>query len=637
MDRSRLESVAVAELSDASGLITGADAMLPPSVQAPAMPAAPAPAPAPIPLATAAELRQHHSQLVRLGLASHPPHARRLLAFLAARGDLPYAARLLAHHPDPHPALLNPLLASLPPRHAADLLALMLSLPLRPDHFTFPRILPAAPLHLVAQLHALLLKLGFGSHAQSLNALLAAYLANARPDLASRLLRAASSRALLDVVSWTTMVGGLCRLGLVDAAREVFDAMPERNLVSWNAMMSGYVKAGRFLDALEVFDEMRALGVKGNGFVAATAVVACTGAGALARGREVHRWVERSGIVMDEKLATAVVDMYCKCGCVEEARQVFEALPSKGLTSWNCMIGGLAVHGRCEEAIELFGRMEREGVAPDDVTLVNVLMACAHAGMVSEGRHYFDHIVRRHGIELKMEHYGCMVDLLGRAGLLDEAKEVIDGMPMEPDVGVLGALFGACKIHGDVELGEAIGWRVIELDPQNSGRYVLLANLLASAGRWEDVAKVRRLMDERGVSKEAGQSVIEVDGEVCEFQCGGLRHAQAEEIYAMAKDMMRRIGEEGYVPDTRDVLHDIEEEEKETPLLYHSEKLAIAFGLLRTRPGDTMRITKNLRVCRDCHEATKFVSRVFEREIVVRDRTRFHHFKDGKCSCKDYW
>ncbi|CAL5043634.1 unnamed protein product [Urochloa decumbens] len=600
---------------------------------------APALAPTPIPLTTIAELRQHHSQLVRLGLASHPAHARRLLSFLARDPDshFPYAARLLAHHPDPHPALFNPLFSALPSRHAARLLALMLSLLLPPDHFTFPRLLPGAgPLHLVAQLHALLLKLGFHAHTQSLNALLAAYLANARPDLASRVFSGGGARGALDVVSWTTMVGGLCKLGLVDGAREVFDAMPERNLVSWNAMMSGYVKSGRFLDALEVFDEMRERGVEANGFVSATAVVACTGAGALARGREVHRWAERSGVEMDEKLATAVVDMYCKCGCVEEARRVFEALPAKGLTTWNCMIGGLAVHGRGQDAVELFGRMEREGVAPDDVTLVNVLTACAHTGMVSEGRRYFDHIVQRYGIVPKMEHYGCMVDLYGRAGRLDEAKRVIDDMPMEPDVGVLGALFGACKIHGDVDLGEAIGWRVIELEPQNSGRYVLLANLLASAGRWEDVARVRRLMDERNVTKEAGRSVIEVDGEVCEFQCGSLRHPQAEEVYAMANDMMRRIGAEGYVPDTRDVLHDLAEE-KETPLLYHSEKLAIAFGLLRTKPGDTMRITKNLRVCRDCHEATKFVSRVFEREIVVRDRNRFHHFKDGKCSCKDYW
>jgi pentatricopeptide repeat protein len=592
----------------------------------------PDPTPAPIPLNSIVELQQHHSQLVRLGLASHPAHAHCLLAFLARdpAAHLPYAARLLTHHPDPHPALFNPLFA-------ARLLAVMLSLPLPlpPDHFTFPRILPAAPLPFVLQLHALLLKLGFHSHTQSLNALLAAYLANARPDLASRVFHASASRTL-DVVSWTTMVGGLCKLGLVDEAREVFDGMPERNLISWNAMISGYVKAGRYLDALEVLDEMQALGLEGNGFVATSAVVACTGAGALGRGREVHRWVEQSGIEMDEKLATAVVDMYCKCGCVEEAWCVFQALPVKGLTSWNCMIGGFAVHGGGEDAVRLFTRMENEGVVPDDVTLVNVLTACAHAGMVSEGRYYFSHIVQRYGVKPKMEHYGCLVDLYGRAGLLDEAKQVIDDMPMDPDVGVLGALFGACRIHGDVNLGKAIGWRVIELDSQNSGCYVLLANLLASVGRWEHLARVRRLMDERNVSKEAGWSVMEVGGEVCEFQCGSLRHPQAGEVYAMVRDMMSRIGAEGYLPDTRDVLHDVVEE-KVTPLLYHCEKLAIAFGLLHTRPGDTMRIAKNLRVCRDCHETTKFVSRVFEREIVVRDRNRFHHFKDGKCSCNDYW
>ncbi|KAM0914359.1 hypothetical protein ACQ4PT_011557 [Festuca glaucescens] len=592
----------------------------------------------PIPITTISELKQHHSQLVRLGLASHPAHARRLLAFLVRDpARLPYAARLLAHHPDPHPALFNPLFASLPPRHAAAFLALMLSLPLHPDHFTLPQLLPAAPLPLAAQLHALLLKLNFHSHTHSFNALLSAYLANGRADLASRLFGGSSLSPALDVVSWTTMVGGLCKLGLVDDARELFDAMPERNLVSWNSMITGYIKAGRFLEALEVFDQMRALGVEGNGFVATSAMVACTGAGALARGREVHRWAEQSGIQMDEKLATAVIDMYCKCGSVEEACRLFQALPAKGLTSWNCMIGGLAVHGRCKDAIELFHQMERENVAPDDVTLVNLLTACAHTGMVSEGRHYYNYIVQRYGIEPKMEHYGCMVDLFGRAGLLDEAKKLIDDMPMEPDIGVLGALFGACKIHRDVDLGEAIGWCVIDLDPQNSGRYVLLANLLASAGRWADVAKVRQLMDKRNVSKEAGRSTIEIEGKDCEFQCGSLCHPQEKDIFAMAKDMMRKIRLEGYVADTSDVLHDITDEAKETSLLYHSEKLAIAFGLLHTRPGDTMRITKNLRVCRDCHEATKFISRVFEREIVVRDRNRFHHFKDGMCSCKDYW
>ncbi|KAF0901736.1 hypothetical protein E2562_006202 [Oryza meyeriana var. granulata] len=594
-------------------------------------------APAPIPITTISELRQHHSQLVRLGLASHPAHARRLFAFLARDpAHLPYAARLLAHHPDPRPALLNPLFATLPPRAAAALLALMLSLPLAPDHFTFPRLLPAAPLPLAAQLHALLLKLNYHSHTQSLNALLAAYLAGARHDLASLLFRTSSCGAL-DVVSWTTMVSGLCRLGLVDDAREVFDGMPERNLVSWNSMITGYVKTGRFLHALELFDEMRALGVEGNGFVATSALVACTGDCALARGREVHRWVEQSGIEMDDKLATAVVDMYCKCGCVDEAWRVFDSLPTWGLTTWNCMIGGFAVHGRCDDALALFRQMETAGVAPDDVTLLNVLTACAHAGEVSEGRRYFDHIVESHGIEPKTEHYGCMVDLFGRAGQLDEAKKVIDEMPMEPDLTVLGALLGACKIHGDINLGEAIGWRVIDLDPHNSGRYVLLANLFAGAGRWDDVAKVRQLMDERNVSKEAGRSLIEFDGEACEFRCGSLCHPLSSEIYAMAVDMVRRIKAEGYVADTGEALHDLTEEDKVTPLLYHSEKLAIAFGLLRARPRETLRITKNLRVCRDCHEATKYISRVFEREIVVRDRNRFHHFKDGMCSCKDYW
>lgn len=295
------------------------------------------------------------------------------------------------------------------------------------------------------------------------------------------------------------------------------------------------------------------------------------------------------------------------------------------------------MHGKGEAAIELFEKMQRDMVAPDNITFVNVLSACAHSGLVEEGQRYFQSMVEVHGIEPRKEHFGCMVDLLGRAGMLEEARKLISEMPMSPDVGVLGALLGACKIHGNVELGEHIGRIVIELEPENSGRYVLLANLYANAGRWEDVANVRRLMNDRGVKKVPGFSMIELEGVVNEFIAGGGAHPQTKEIYAKVDEMLKCIRSAGYVPDTEGVLHDLDEEEKENPLYYHSEKLAIAFGLLKTKPGETLRISKNLRVCKDCHQASKLISKVFDREIIVRDRNRFHHFKRGDCSCKDYW
>lgn len=446
-----------------------------------------------------------------------------------------------------------------------------------------------------------------------------------------------------DVVSWTTLIAGYSRCGCVDEAFRLFESMPEgeRSSVSWNAMIASYVQSNRFHEAFALFERMRDEKVELDKYLAASMLSACTGLGALNQGKWIHRYIDESGIELDSKLATTIIDMYCKCGCLEKAYQVFKELPrkDKGISSWNCMIGGLAMHGKGKAAIELFEEMHGERVAPDNITFVNLLSACAHSGLVEEGRHYFRRMTEAHGIEPRKEHYGCMVDLLGRAGMFEEAKEIIGNMPISPDAGVLGALLGACKIHRNVDLGEEIGESVIELEPNNSGRYVVLANLYANAGRWEDVAKVRKLMNDRGVKKAPGFSVIEFDGVVSEFIAGGRTHPESKEIYAKVDEMLERIRSFGYVPDADGVLHDLEEEEeeKENPLYYHSEKLAIAFGLLKTKPGEIIRISKNLRVCKDCHNASKLVSKVFEREIIVRDRNRFHHFRMGECSCQDYW
>lgn len=243
-----------------------------------------------------------------------------------------------------------------------------------------------------------------------------------------------------------------------------------------------------------------------------------------------------------------------------------------------------------------------------------------------------------HGIEPSKEHYGCMVDLLARAGRLGEAKKIMDEMPMSPDASVLGALLGGCKIHGNLELGEQVGKRVIELEPGNSGRYVMLANIYACCGKWEQVPGARKLMDDRGVKKVPGFSVIEVEGTVNEFVAEGRDHPLAKaKIYAKVDEMLESIRLVGYVADTDGVLNDLVEEERENPLFYHSEKLAIAYGLLKTKPGETIRIAKNLRVCKDCHQACKLISKVYDCDIIIRDRNRFHHFCNGQCFCKDYW
>lgn len=581
------------------------------------------------------ELRQQHSQLVRLGLSSDNDAVGRLLRFcaLSPAGDLPYAFRLSQLLPCPDAYIFNTLLRSPSLPSPLLLYSRMLLRSVHPNRFTFPSVLKslssagdAQSLAACRQVHAHVLKLGFQPDACSQNNLINLYFTCAFPADARRVFDRMPNR---DVISWTAMITGLCRLGLVDDARDLFDQMPRRSSVSWNAMISGYVRNQSFHRAFQLFHQMRSHGLEPDKFAAASMLAACAGLGALEQGRRIHRRIERDEIELDPKLATTVIDMYCKCGCLEKAREVFAGLKAKGLSSWNCMIGGLAVHGRGEEAIDLFEKMEKEKVKPDGITLLNLLSACAHAGLVDRGRRLFNYMVRVHRIEPKTEHFGCLVDLLGRAGLLLEAKKVIDEMPMEPDAKALGALLGACRIHGDVELGAEIGRRVVELDPGNSGRYVLLANLYASAGRPDEAADVRRLMNDRGVRKEAGWSMIEKDGVVNRFIAGGKSHPEASRIYAMVDEMLRRIRLVGYVPDS--------EEERESSTFFHSEKLAIAFGLLNSKKGEIIRISKNLRVCRDCHEASKLISEVYGREIMVRDRNRFHRFHGGQCSCKDYW
>lgn len=505
-----------------------------------------------------------------------------------------------------------------------------------PNTFTFPSLIRACNnVQEAKTLHAHVVKFGFARDMFALNNLIHVYFDFGSLDDARRVFYTMPDP---NVVSWTSLVCGYSKWGLLDEAFRVFELMPRKNSVSWNAMIACFVKGNRFPEAFELFGRMREEKVEMDRFVAATMLSACTGVGALEQGKWIHRCVERSGVVLDAKLGTSIVDMYCKCGCLDKAFQVFCGLKVKGVSSWNCMIGGFAMHGKGEEAIRLFREMEEEAmVAPDSITFVNVLTACAHSGLVEEGWYYFHYMVDVHGIERTKEHYGCMVDLLARAGRLEEAKRVIDEMPMSPDAAVLGALLGACRIYGNLELGEEVGKRVVELDSGNSGRYVILGNIYASCGKWEQVASVRKLMDDRGVKKEPGFSMIEMEGEVNEFVAGAKDHPLAEAIYAKVYEMLEAIKTVGYVPDTNGVLHDLVEEERENPLFYHSEKLAIAYGLLKTKRGETLRVTKNLRVCKDCHQASKLISKVYDCDIIIRDRNRFHHFSNGECSCKDYW
>ncbi|XP_074295111.1 pentatricopeptide repeat-containing protein At5g66520-like [Silene latifolia] len=590
------------------------------------------------------ELKQLHSQIIKLGLSSDNDVMGRAIKFcaLSNSGDLWYAHRIFEKMTEPDAFLYNTLIRGY---LQCNLVTECIQLYLRmlddcvvPNNFTFPPLIRACSadngVEEGKQIHGHVVKLGFLEDRFSQNNLIYMYMKFESLEDARRVFDKMKEK---DVVSWTTLISGYSQLGLLNEAYEVFRVMPQRSSAAWNAIIASFVQHNHFHQAFSLFNEMRSENVELDRYVIASMLSACTRLGALEQGEWIHGYMNRNGIEMDTKLATTIIDMYCKCGHLEKALEVFNRCSCKGLSTWNCMIGGLAMHGRGEAAVELFKAMELERITPDHITFLNLLSACAHSGLVETGREYFKYMTEVYGLEPRTEHFGCMVDLLGRAGLVEDARKLVEEMPMDVDSGILGALVGACKIHKNIEVGEEMGKRLIELDPNNSGRYVLLANLYASAGRWDDVANVRRLMNDKGVKKVPGLSVIEMEGRIAEFIAGGRTHPDSKKIYAKLEEMLERIRGLGYVPETEGVLHEIEEEEKENPLNYHSEKLAIAFGLLKTKAGETIRISKNLRVCRDCHQASKFISKAFNREIIVRDRNRFHHFIDGECSCKDFW
>eukprot|EP01018_Ginkgo_biloba_P026598 Gb_12372 [translate_table: standard] len=440
-----------------------------------------------------------------------------------------------------------------------------------------------------------------------------------------------------DVSVGNSLVAMYARYGSISFARQLFDKMSERDVVSWNAMITGYVQNGHAQEALILFHQMQLADVKPNAVTIVSVLPACAHIAALQQGKWIHDYIVRSGFELDASVGTALVDMYAKCGNIEIARQLFNKISKRDVVSWNAMIAGYGMHGHGEEALELFNEMQQTGLRPNHITFVCLLSACSHAGLVDDGWKYFNCMRQDYCITPRVKHYACMVDLLGRAGHLDEAQDLIEKMPLQPDAGVWGALLSACRIHCNIELGERVAGRLFDLEPENDGYYVLLSNIYAAAGRWNDVVKVRTMMKEKGLKKTPGCSLIEIDNNVHAFLVGDRSHPQSDQIYAMLETLAGQMKEAGYVPDTNFVLHDVEEEVKEHMIGSHSEKLAIAFGLISTSPGSPIRITKNLRVCGDCHIATKFISKIVKREIVVRDANRFHHFQDGLCSCGDYW
>eukprot|EP01018_Ginkgo_biloba_P025321 Gb_09960 [translate_table: standard] len=490
-------------------------------------------------------------------------------------------------------------------------------------------------------------------------ALIAGYAQNDRINEARQLFNKMVER---NVVSWNAMIAGYTQNGYSEEAMELFSQMQWEGSQPNQATYAGVLKACAGLEALKKGKDIHGhiiktgfesdvfvgsalvdiANMKPNQFTFSSVISACinpdqstfTGMlsvcadlAALEQGRHVHAHIIKKEFDSDILVGNALISMYGKCGSIDNARQVLDKMQKRDMVSWNAMITGYAQHGNGKDALQLFKEMQQSGIKPNHVTFIGVLSACSHSGLVKEGWLYFQSMSQNHHITPRADHYACMVDLLGRAGQLDEAEDFIENMPCEPDAVVWGALLGACKIHVNLELGKHAAERLFELEPQNTAAYVVLSNICATVGRWDEVAEVRIRMKDRGLKKKPGCSWIEVKNRVYVFLVGDRSHPQTEQIHAMLEGLDAQMKAAGYVPSTYSLLHEVEQQHKGNVLYHHSEKLAIAFGLINSSPGTPVRVFKNLRVCGDCHTATKFISEIVGREIIVRDANRFHHFK----------
>ncbi|KAL4581426.1 hypothetical protein LXL04_017641 [Taraxacum kok-saghyz] len=572
---------------------------------------------------------------------------------------------------------------------------------LMPDVFTLPCVIKACGRLMATkegeQIHGLILKIGFGTDVfiqsslvsmyskfkdinsarkvfdgmtekdlVSWNSLMDGYVKSGNVELAKDLFDEMAER---DVVSWTVMVDGLSKHGKVDDARKVFDEMPSRTLPSWNAMINGYMKAGDFLSAHILFDQMEEKDIitwnsmisgyecngrfsealklftqlLNSGYVPTHSTLVSTLStipylALLTKGKWVHSYIIKNGHKIDGILGTSLIETYCKCGSIESALKVFKSIPKKKLAHWTAIIVGLGTHGQANHALELFQEMLKVNIIPNAIIFIGVLNACNHTGLVKDGQRFFDMMVNDYKLEPTIEHYGCLVDIYCRAGHLEEAKKIIESMPMKPNKIIWMSLLSASRIYKNVEIGEYAGYHVTKIDPKSIESYLLLSNMYAATSNWDKVSNIRETLNKMGLRKDPGCSFIEFGDSVHEFIVGDRSHPQCKEIYRKLSEIRERLKCLGHVPDKSQVLLHIEgDNEKEVELESHSERLAIAFGLINYKDGIPIRIVKNLRVCNDCHSVTKLLSKIYDREIIVRDNSRYHHFKNGSCSCMDYW
>ncbi|THU46778.1 hypothetical protein C4D60_Mb09t08470 [Musa balbisiana] len=552
-----------------------------------------------------------HALAVQAGLLADTLTCNILINFYSKCGRVDFARRLFDGMPERSLVTWNTMIAT-HTQHGEDMEALHLFLQMRREgsllsEFTLSSVLCACAARSAVtesqQLHALALKTAADSNVFV-------------------------GTAVLDVYAKCKMIRD---------ARLVFDAMPEKSSVSWSSMVAGYVQNDLYEEAVWFFRHAHKMGVELTQFTLSAALSACASIAASTQGKQLHSVAIRAGFAANLFVATSLIDVYSKCGCIREAYLVFCNVEDDNIVLWNAMITGFSKHARPHEAMMLFEKMRQRGLRPNEVSYVSVLSACSHVGLVEEGRGYFDLLSRDAAVRPNVLHYSCMVDVLGRAGRIDEAWELIRSMPFRATASMWGSMLNSCRVHGNVELAKIAAQHLFELEPDNAGNHVLLSNIYAASKQWGEVAVARKFLKDSGARKEIGKSWIDVRGKVHSFVVGENKHPRISEIYAKLEDLRSEMNRLAYKVEVHYDLHDVGEGQKEELLRHHSERLALAFGLIELPSGTPIRIFKNLRVCGDCHSFMKTASMITDREIIARDTNRFHHFSRGHCSCGDFW
>lgn len=445
-------------------------------------------------------------------------------------------------------------------------------------------------------------------------------------------------RDLADSMLQNAIVNIYGEIGHIGYAKRVFESIESKDIVSWTSMISCFVQNELAVEALELFYSLKETKLQPDSVALLSTISAAANLSALKKGKEIHGFLIRKGFVLEGPIASSLVDMYARCGTLENSKKIFNCVKKRDKILWTSMINANGMHGCGNVAIGLFKKMTDENIIPDHITFLALLYACSHSGLIAEGKRFFAIMKHEYQLEPWPEHYSCLVDLLGRSNCLEEAYHTARSMPMKPTPEVWCALLGACRTHSNKELGELAAKKLLQLDTENSGNYILISNIFAADRRWNNVEEVRMRMKGNGLKKKPGCSWIEVGNKIHTFIARDRSHPHSSDIYLKLAQLTKELEDKGgYRPQTKFVLHNVGEEEKIQMLHGHSERLALGYGLIVTPEGTSLRITKNLRICDDCHTFFKLASEVSKRLLIVRDANRFHHFERGVCSCGDFW